>query len=60
MGDLKNRVRYPSTVDAEYLELLRKLSRDSDIDMSKLVDQALELLFDKYNVVYTKKKERNK
>lgn len=48
MSDLKNRVRFPSTVSKENLEKLRKLSEETRINMSRLIDEALEDLFRKY------------
>lgn len=49
MSDLKNRVRFPSTIKQENLNLLRDLSDKSRIPMSKLIDEALEDLFKKHD-----------
>jgi hypothetical protein len=48
MSDLKNRVRFPSTIKQGNLDLLRGLSDKTRINMSKLIDEALEDLFEKY------------
>lgn len=48
--DLKNRSPIGSAVDIKRLETLRKYSKDSKIPMSKLLDEALDLLFEKRNI----------
>lgn len=50
MAALKKRGRFPSTIDNEYLEKLRELSDRTHIPISKLMDMALELLFEKHGV----------
>jgi hypothetical protein len=49
MSDLKTRVRFPSTIKKVNLDGLRELSDETRIPMSKLIDEALEDLFKKYN-----------
>lgn len=46
MSQLKTRERFPSTIDKNYLEILRHLSKTTRIPMSALMDEALELLFE--------------
>ena len=46
--NLKNRVIPNSAVDKELYEKLRKLSKDTKIPMSRLLDKAIELLLIKY------------
>lgn len=45
---LKNRVRYTSTIAKENMEKLKELSEATRIAISKLMDEALEDLFDKH------------
>lgn len=49
-GDLKNRVRITNTVRPENAENLKKLSEITRINMSLLVDEALEDLFIKHEL----------
>jgi len=49
--DLKNRSPIGSAVDIRRLETLRKYSKDSKIPMSRLLDEALDLLFEKRNII---------
>lgn len=46
MSQLKTRERFPSTIDKNYLAILRQLSKTTHIPMSTLMDEALELLFE--------------
>lgn len=46
MSQLKTRERFPSTIDKNYLTILRHLSKTTRIPMSTLMDEALELLFE--------------
>jgi len=43
---LKNRVRIGSAIDIELYNKLKKLSETSQIPISKLLDNALKLLFE--------------
>lgn len=47
-GDLKNRSRFGVAIDNKILEELRDLSAKTRIPASKLVDEALEDLIEKY------------
>lgn len=51
MGDLKNRVRFTSTIDFELQDRLRKLSDRTMIPQSKLIDKAIKLLLKEYDAV---------
>lgn len=46
--DLKNRIRYSSSFDIELLEGIKKLSKETDIPVSKLLDQGMRLILEKY------------
>ncbi|NCG67124.1 ribbon-helix-helix domain-containing protein [Bacillus coagulans] len=48
MNDLKNRVRYTTTVNKELLVEFRNLSKDTRIPQSKLIDEAITLILNKY------------
>jgi len=47
-GELKNRVHYGVTIDKVLVSKLRELSSLTKIPQSKLLDESLELLFEKY------------
>jgi len=47
-GELKNRVHYGVTLDKKLVIRLRELSESTKIPQSKLMDEALEILFRKY------------
>ena len=47
--ELKTRVRFTTSIDLDYNNKLDKLSEETMIPKSKLVDRALELLFSEYN-----------
>lgn len=47
---LKNRSQITSTLRNELYDQLKELSNDTDIPISKLLDQAVELLFEKRGV----------
>ncbi|MBA1335839.1 MAG: hypothetical protein HPY66_1657 [Firmicutes bacterium] len=48
MSDLKNRERFTSTLDKRLLIELQKLSGETMIPMSKLIDKAIEQLLKDY------------
>jgi len=48
MGDLKKRQRYTNSVDNELVERFKKLSKETRIPQSKLLDEAIELILNKY------------
>jgi len=48
MSDLKNRKRIGSAIDKELLERLQRLSKETRIPMSRLLDEAIEDLLKKY------------
>ena len=48
MGELKNRKYLTSTVPNEQVDKLNELSKNTMIAKSKLMETALNLLFDKY------------
>ena len=48
MSDLKNRQRYTNSIDSGLIEKLKKLSSDTKIPQSKLLDEAIELVLKKY------------
>lgn len=47
-----NREPFSTTVNLNYNNLLSELSDKTRIAKSKLTDEALELLFEKYNIDY--------
>ncbi|MED3792325.1 ribbon-helix-helix domain-containing protein [Niallia alba] len=47
---LKNRSQITSTLRNELYDQLKELSNDTDIPISKLLDQAVELLFEKRGI----------
>ena len=49
--ELVNRKRFNTSVDKQLLENLNKLSKETLIPKSKLIDRALELLFDEYSKI---------
>ncbi|SPF51187.1 conserved hypothetical protein [Candidatus Desulfosporosinus infrequens] len=49
-GELRNRERFGAAYDKDLLAGLRKLSKDTRIPASKLIDEALEDLLKKYGV----------
>lgn len=51
MSDLKNRVRFSSTVEKGLAEELKELSAKTDIPQSKLVDRAIQDLLNKYKAL---------
>ena len=48
MSDLKNRQRYTNSINNELIEKLKKLSEETKIPQSKLLDEAIELVLKKY------------
>lgn len=49
-GLYKNRKQYTMTVDTKLFDTLNELSKQTRIPKSKLVDEALELLFKKHQI----------
>ena len=49
MSDLKTRTRIGNTLDTELLKLLKELSNDTRIPMSRLLDEAVKDLIQKHN-----------
>lgn len=45
-----SRTRFSTSVDKKLLETLDELSKETRIPKSKLVDTALEMLFEKYQI----------
>lgn len=48
--DLKYRTRITTSIKNELLDAMKKLSEDTRIPQSKLFDEALEDLFQKYKI----------
>lgn len=46
--DLVNRTRFSNALKNELLVALQQLSKDTNIPMSKLLDEAVELLLNQY------------
>lgn len=46
---LKKRIRVGLSIDAVLVERLKKLSEETRINQSRLVDEALELLLEKHH-----------
>ena len=46
--DLKNRVRFSTSMDIELSKKLEELSKQTRIPKSKLVDETIEMLVNKY------------
>ena len=46
--DLKNRIRFSTSMDIELSKKLEELSKQTKIPKSKLVDEAIEMLVNKY------------
>ena len=53
----KSRKQYTMTVDIKLFDTLNKLSKETRIPKSKLVDDALELLFEKHNIEIKKEED---
>ena len=47
--DLKNRVRFSTSMDIELSKKLEELSKQTRIPKSKLGDESIEMLVNKYN-----------
>ena len=47
--ELKNRIRISSSIDINLNDSLRALSEQTKIPVSKLLDEAIELLLKKHN-----------
>lgn len=50
---VKNREPFATTINLGYGALLNELSSETRIAKSKLIDEALELLFEKHNKDYS-------
>lgn len=50
---LKTRIRFSTSLDKNLAQKLEELSEDTRISKSKLLDEALELLFEKHKKDYT-------
>lgn len=46
--DKKNRVRWTTSVNPDLLDALKKLSEETRITVSKLTDEAIQLLLQKH------------
>lgn len=46
--DLKNRIRFSTSLDKELSAKLEELSKNTRIPKSKLLDEAIELLIEKH------------
>lgn len=55
----KSRKQYTMTVDIKLFDTLNALSEKTRIPKSKLVDEALELLFEKHNIEIIDQDENN-
>ena len=55
---VKNREPFATTINLGYGNILNEISSETRIAKSKLVDEALELLFDKYNKNYKEENEK--
>ena len=51
MGDLKNRKRYTNSLDNYLVDKLKNLSEETKIPQSKLLDEAIELVLNKYDKI---------
>jgi len=49
MNDLTTRVRIGNAIDKKLFEQLKKLSQETMIPMSKLLDRGIELVLEEYN-----------
>ena len=49
MGELKTRERYTNSISIELLKRFKRLSEHTKIPQSKLLDEAIELVLEKYN-----------
>lgn len=57
-GDYKNRTPWSTATDKELLERFRKFSADTRIPITRLLDEAIEDLLVKYNVM-TREEKKN-
>ena len=55
----KSRKQYTMTVDIKLFDTLNALSEKTRIPKSKLVDESLELLFEKHNIEIIDQDENN-
>ena len=58
MSGYRNRTQWTTATDKELLEKFRKLSADTRIPASRLLDEAIEDLLVKYNIL-TKEEKKN-
>lgn len=49
-NELKNRVRFSTTLDIEIEKKLKEYSKQTSIPISKLADKAFSLLFESVNI----------
>ena len=49
MSDLTTRIRIGNAIDKKLFEQLKKLSHETMIPMSKLLDRGIELVLEEYN-----------
>lgn len=49
MSDLTTRIRIGNAIDKKLFEQLKKLSQETMIPMSKLLDRGIELVLEEYN-----------
>lgn len=47
---LKNRTRFSNAIDTNLLNKLKDLSKETQIPMSKLLDNAIKMLLDSYDL----------
>lgn len=55
MSDLKNRERITTTVNIEIMKELRKLSKETMVPISKLIEKALKNLLNEYGKSFNSK-----
>lgn len=49
-NELKNRVRFSTTLDIDVEKKLKEYSKQTSIPISKLADKAFSLLFESFNI----------
>ena len=55
MSDLTTRIRYTNSIDIDILNTFKTLSTDTKIPQSKLLDEAMLDLINKYKIRSTEK-----
>lgn len=58
MSGYKNRTPWSTATESELLEKFRKFAADSRIPIARLLDEAIEDLLVKYNII-TKEEKKN-